>query len=98
MRPLGLAIEPSTTGVQHWPVQISTAQKAGRNVLVKEIGGAVMGLWSKYLVSKEVAGVALFIDASNRAGVSAAVTELYAVLRHPDAQVCILLRDARCSS
>lgn len=53
---------------------------------MREIGGAVLGLWPKYML-KEVAGVAIFLDATNRARVSETVMELYAVLRHQNAQV-----------
>lgn len=50
-------------------------------MFVKEIGGAVLGLWPKY-ISADVAGIAVFLDASNRAQISTAVMELYAVLEH----------------
>ena len=71
-----------TTGVDHWPIAIS----GRREVLVKEIGGAVMALWPKYLTAN-VCGVVVFLDASNRAAVSATVMELHGVLQHADAQV-----------
>lgn len=79
-----------TTGVDNFSVKMPH----GRNVLVKEIGGAVMGLWPKY-IGPEVGGVAVFLDASNRAQVSSSAMELCALLEHKEAKVSFWTNNAR---
>jgi hypothetical protein len=55
--------------------------KSGKPITVKEIGGAVTGLWPKYMTD-DVVGVLIFLDASNRGQVPEVLVDLIRVIRH----------------
>ena len=50
-----------------------------RNAIVTEVGGAVMGLWSRYL-NPQIAAVLFFIDIDDKEMLSEAAVELYTFL------------------
>jgi hypothetical protein len=64
-----------TTGVERWVLHGSKV----RNAVVTEVGGAVIGLWSRYL-NPNISAVLFFIDIDDKATIPEAAVELYTFL------------------
>lgn len=76
-------ISKPTTGVEHWVLH----RRKVRNTVVTEVGGAVIGLWSRYL-NPEISAVLFFIDIDNKTMISEAAVELYTFLTCASLGVC----------
>jgi hypothetical protein len=72
-----MASPAPTTGVERRLVGLPS----GKSITVKEVGGAVMGLWPKYMTD-DVVGVLVFLDASNRCQVPEVLVDLMSVIKH----------------